>query len=81
MFAVLAGGCDEECLELGRYTGNIMMKQLQFNHSEICVGFTGCIFCKFLFHLIPTFKLFRKKKISLQLEGNRCKIIAVSIRK
>lgn len=77
MFAVSAGGCDEECLELGHYTDKIMMKQLQLNHNEIRVGFKGCIFWKFLLHLIPMFKLFRGKKTSPQLERNRCKIIVV----
>lgn len=77
MFAVSAGGCDEECLELGHYTDNIMMKQLQLNHNEICVGCKGSIFWKFLLRLIPMFNLFREK-ISLQLGRNRCKITVIN---
>lgn len=58
-------------LGTGYYTDNVMMILLQLNHTKICVGFKGCIFWKFLFHLILMFNLFRKKeKTSLQLKRN-----------
>lgn len=63
--------CDK-VLGMGYYTDNVMVKQLELNHTKICVGFKGCIFWKFLFHVTPICNPFRKKNqnISLQLKRN-----------